>query len=562
MPQNFLLVSSALVAILVSLGLKNFNDRRRRNYPPGPPPSGFITGNMKDIPDKKPWVTYNKWAKEYGLVYLYSRVVGKTLTVVVIIITGDIVHLEALGDHLILLNNLEAANELLEKRSRIYSSRPYAEAGKITGWSFHPGKCLFFSLALNSHSSLDPGLIPYSDEWRQSRRTHQQIFRRLAVEEMLRPSITLCANALVERLFEQPEKFQDHLYVYVRSARHRPNPGLNHKRNYTRYSASPVLRIMYGIVVTSTDDPLLRIAVKAIHTLDEAMHPKFVTMLAWCPFIPNIPKWVPFFGPMRAFIEQTRGYIDALRNEPLKHAEEDVVGGHKLLQLAGAHNSARKKAGRENDSIVANVLRRGIAQGGRSADEVERIKNVASGSFVVTTFFLAMTRNPNSQAKAQKEIDEVVGRDRLPTYEDRKSLPYIEAIYREVMRWHPPGPLGGAHMNTEDDVYKDYYIPKGSLVMGNIWAITRDERRYGPDTDAFKPERFFGADGKLNDDNLIVAFGFGRRVCAGRHLADAVVWLTIATVLACFKINKPKDPETGKEMDVPENYSDGPGVFR
>ncbi|KAJ8091252.1 monooxygenase activity protein [Marasmius tenuissimus] len=172
-----------------------------------------------------------------------------------------------------------------------------------------------------------------------------------------------------------------------------------------------------------------------------------------------------------------------------------------------------------------------------------------------------MTRNPNSQAKAQKEIDEVVGRDRLPTYEDRKSLPYIEAIYREVMRWHPPGPLGGAHMNTEDDVYKDYYIPKGSLVMGNIWAITRDERRYGPDTDAFKPERFFGADGKLNDDNLIVAFGFGRRVCAGRHLADAVVWLTIATVLACFKINKPKDPETGKEMDVPENYSDGPGVF-
>ncbi|KAJ8091253.1 hypothetical protein PM082_024522 [Marasmius tenuissimus] len=342
MPQNFLLVSSALVAILVSLGLKNFNDRRRRNYPPGPPPSGFITGNMKDIPDKKPWVTYNKWAKEYGLVYLYSRVVGKTLTVVVIIITGDIVHLEALGDHLILLNNLEAANELLEKRSRIYSSRPYAEAGKI-------------------HSSLDPGLIPYSDEWRQSRRTHQQIFRRLAVEEMLRPSITLCANALVERLFEQPEKFQDHLYVY---------------------SASPVLRIMYGIVVTSTDDPLLRIAVKAIHTLDEAMHPKFVTMLAWCPFIPNIPKWVPFFGPMRAFIEQTRGYIDALRNEPLKHAEEDVVGGHKLLQLAGAHNSARKKAGRENDSIVANVLRRGIAQGGHSADEVERIKNVASGSFV------------------------------------------------------------------------------------------------------------------------------------------------------------------------------------
>ena len=53
-----------------------------------------------------------------------------------------------------------------------------------------------------------------------------------------------------------------------------------------------------------------------------------------------------------------------------------------------------------------------------------------------------MTRSPDCQAKAHREIDEVVGRDRLPTYEDRKSLPYIEAIYREVMRWHPPGPLG------------------------------------------------------------------------------------------------------------------------
>ncbi|KIK65278.1 hypothetical protein GYMLUDRAFT_38711 [Collybiopsis luxurians FD-317 M1] len=492
MPQTFLLVASAIVAaILVFLGLDKLSHRRPRNYPPGPPPSGFLTGHMKDIPDKKPWITYNKWAKQYG----------------------DIVHLQALGNHFIILNTLQAANELLEQRSRIYSSRPYAEAGKITGWSFHPG------------------LIPYSIEWRQSRRTHQQIFRRLAVEEMLRPSITLCANALIERLFEEPENFLDHLYVY---------------------SASPVLRIMYGIVVTSAQDPLLRLAAKAIHTLDEAMHPKFVTLLAWCPFIPNIPTWVPFFGPMRTFIEQTRGYINALQNEPLKHTEDDV------------------KAGRENGSIVANVLRTSLTQGGYSANEVERIKNVASGSFVasadttlssVTTFFLAMTQNPDSQAKAQREIDEVVGRERLPTYDDRKSLPYIEAIYREIMRWHPPGPLGGAHMNTEDDVYKDYYIPKGSLVMGNIWAITRDERRYGSDTDTFKPERFFDADGKLNDDDLIVAFGFGRRVCAGRHLADAVVWLTIVTVLACFKINKPKDPKTGKEMDIPENYSDGPGVF-
>jgi cytochrome P450 len=88
---------------------------------------------------------------------------------------------------------------------------------------------------------------------------------------------------------------------------------------------------------------------------------------------------------------------------------------------------------------------------------------------VLQTFFLAMVLYPEVQRKAQKELDEVVGSTRLPDYEDRDNLPYINALCNEVLRWHPVLPLGISHRVTQDDVYGRYFIPSGSLVMGNTW---------------------------------------------------------------------------------------------
>lgn len=73
-----------------------------------------------------------------------------------------------------------------------------------------------------------------------------------------------------------------------------------------------------------------------------------------------------------------------------------------------------------------------------------------------------MATHPEIQAKAQAEIDRVVGVDRLPGFDDRQSLPYIDAIYREVLRWKPPTPIGIPHRAEKDDTYKGYFIPEGS----------------------------------------------------------------------------------------------------
>jgi len=104
-----------------------------------------------------------------------------------------------------------------------------------------------------------------------------------------------------------------------------------------------------------------------------------------------------------------------------------------------------------------------------------------------------MAINPSIQEKAQTEIDRVIGRNRLPEFSDRPKLPYLEGIYREVLRSRPPLQLGGPHSLMEDDHYKGYFIPKGWLlflkalddclqdflhpmiigttVFGNIWRV-------------------------------------------------------------------------------------------
>lgn len=72
-----------------------------------------------------------------------------------------------------------------------------------------------------------------------------------------------------------------------------------------------------------------------------------------------------------------------------------------------------------------------------------------------------MAISTDVQRKAQAEIDRVVGPMRLPTLADRSSLPYVEAVYRELMRFRPPVPLGVVHAACQDDFYKGYFIPKG-----------------------------------------------------------------------------------------------------
>ncbi|KAH9994266.1 cytochrome P450 [Russula vinacea] len=141
------------------------------------------------------------------------------------------------------------------------------------------------------------------------------------------------------------------------------------------------------------------------------------------------------------------------------------------------------------------------------------------------SLFLALVLYPGVSRRAQAELDIVTGRDRLPTIDDRPLLPYTEALCKELMRWQMVTPTGGAHLSSRDDVYRGFFIPKGSLIIANAWAILHDPEIY-PDPEEFKPERFLNEDGSVRDDpTLSLVFGIGKRICPGRHFVDATIFM-------------------------------------
>ncbi|KAG2062633.1 cytochrome P450, partial [Suillus decipiens] len=151
------------------------------------------------------------------------------------------------------------------------------------------------------------------------------------------------------------------------------------------------------------------------------------------------------------------------------------------------------------------------------------------------------------QARAQAEIDCVIGEalGRLPDWDDRASMPYVNAIIQETLRWFPVIPLGIPHATVDDDVYEGHFIPKGATVMANTWAMARNPEKY-PNPKMFIPERHMSKvtteaeepSAHHGRDEISYAFGFGRRVCVGRHVADASLFAAIVNILAVFQIER------------------------
>lgn len=88
------------------------------------------------------------------------------------------------------------------------------------------------------------------------------------------------------------------------------------------------------------------------------------------------------------------------------------------------------------------------------------------------TFILALTLHPEYQRMGQAELDRVVGPGNLPTFADRPNLPFVDALYRECLRWQPPNPVGVPHATSgaEWDVVRGKWkVPRGTVVVPTQW---------------------------------------------------------------------------------------------
>ncbi|KAL4033730.1 hypothetical protein IC575_006838 [Cucumis melo] len=164
-----------------------------------------------------------------------------------------------------------------------------------------------------------------------------------------------------------------------------------------------------------------------------------------------------------------------------------------------------------------------------------------------------MVIHPEIQTKAQNEIDSVIGKKwRAISDDDIQKLPYLQAIVKECLRMHPPGPLLSWARLAVADVHVDgRVIPAGTTAMVNMWAITHDEKVW-KDAEKFDPNRFMEEEVSVMGSDLRLApFGAGRRVCPGKAMGLATVHLWLAQLLQAYKW-MPCSDESTNGVDLSE----------
>ncbi|KAL0314892.1 UNVERIFIED_CONTAM: cytochrome [Sesamum angustifolium] len=164
-----------------------------------------------------------------------------------------------------------------------------------------------------------------------------------------------------------------------------------------------------------------------------------------------------------------------------------------------------------------------------------------------------LLRNPDTMSKAKVEVRTVARENKQVNESNISNLPYLQAVIKETLRYHPPGPLIPRCKDGDDLEIDTYTIPKNAMVLINTWAIGRDSRIW-PNPDSFKPERFFNkeVDVKGHDFQLI-PFGAGRRICPGLPLAYRMVHLTVASLIENFDW-KLEDGIMPEEVDLNEKF--------
>ncbi|KAF8580774.1 cytochrome P450 [Ramaria rubella] len=404
---------------------------------------------------------------------------------------GPIFRINILGQNIVVLNTAKAVTDLLERRSRIYSDRPrFVMSGEILSGNV--------VLAFLTNGSL----------WRRSRRVMHATFGPIGADMFRKVQEAEAAHLMID-FVNSPTDWHANVQLSVYSM---------------------MLRVIYGVNhIGSHDDPLLvfLIAVTSKH-------------LSNAPPGSHISDVLPFLNKFPSWIARWKKWGQTLHNE----ANAIIIK---------IYRDAKKKLDLTPTPSFCKTINEMQKSTNLTEKEAAWLAATAFGAGSDTTgsslqvFILAMALYPDVMMKARGIIDSVCSRTRPPTLDDKKYLPYILALIKEVLRWRIIDPLTVPHCASEDDSYMGYDIPKGTITLANVWAISRDPDVYS-EPDEFRPERY------LNENTMeevdypdckdgIHTFGHGRRVCPGVALGNNSLFITVAMFLWALEIDVIETPD-------------------
>ncbi|KAF2260299.1 cytochrome P450 [Lojkania enalia] len=409
---------------------------------------------------------------------------------------GPFYSMNIFGVNHIWLASDKIANDLLARRAGKHSDRP--------------------SIYQLEKSKEEPEYLPllgYNEIWRRQRKIVTQFMHNSAKTNHYNLPYLECGQYLSE-LLDRPSKYEEIMENYTGRVISRLSFGSpEHYEEIKMYSHGLLKAISPAAYITN-----------------------IIPQLKMLPSVVSPWKWI----------------------ESRRHAEERI-----FFMRMHAFVAEEMKNGTARPSYMREVLEK---QGETGLTDMELayivgmigLAGVLTTSSALMTYLLAMTLYPEWQTKLQEEVDRVCG-ERMPELSDSPNMPVLRAVVMELLRWRPITPSSIPHESTEDDIYDGYFIPKGTYIHPNQWAITRDESVY-PDPETFNPNRWLLPEypsykAPLTDYPCIrnfTTFGYGRRICMGMDLVENEFFVAIGGMAWCSTIGKKRDMY-GREIEVPRH---------
>ncbi|KAF3443538.1 hypothetical protein FNV43_RR13224 [Rhamnella rubrinervis] len=412
---------------------------------------------------------------------------------------GPVLHLQFGSRPVVVVSSPSAAQECLTKNDVVFANRPRLLAGKYLGYNYT-------SLAW----------APYSDHWRNLRRISSLEILSSNRLQMLSHIRHDEIRSLIRRQFLLSHENQTVVEM---------------KSMFFELTLNVMMRMIagkryYGDNVTDAEEArMFQEIVRDTFRLGAATNIS--------DFLPLL-RWVGSRGYEKKLIELHKsrdGFMQKLIDEHKARANRGSQQDNRKTMIEVLLGLQESEPDYYTDEIVRGMMVVLLAAGtDTSAGTMEWAMSL-------------LLNHPEVLKKAQMELDDRVGNDRLIDESDLVKLPYLHSVVTETLRMYPAGPLLVPHESSDTCLVGGFRIPSGAMLLVNLWAIQRDPKFWDEPT-KFKPERFnFKEVEGVRDGFKLMPFGSGRRSCPGERLAMQMVGLGLGSLIQCFDWERVSEDE-------------------